>query len=64
MEGGDFLTRKAYFRTVTNSVDQLTIGCVDDTCVHFGFVVENDYEIRSVEYNELIRGISLAIVIG
>ena len=28
------------------------------------FVVENDYDIRFIEYNELNRNLSLAIVIG
>ena len=30
---------------VTNSVDQFTAGCVDETSVHFGFVAENDHNI-------------------
>ena len=35
---------------VTYSVKQLTAGCVDETSVHFGFIVENDYDIRFIEY--------------
>ena len=31
---------------VTNNVKQLTAGCVDDTAFHFGFIVDNDYNIR------------------
>ena len=27
---------------VTYSVKQLTAGCVDETCIHFGFIVDND----------------------
>ena len=30
---------------VTNSVDQLTAGCVDETSVHFGFIDDNDHNI-------------------
>ena len=48
----------------TYSVKQLTAGCVDETAVHFGFMVDNDYDIRFIEYNELNRSLSLAIVIG
>ena len=49
---------------VTYSEKQLTAGCVDETSVHFGFMVDNDYDIRFIEYNELKRSLSLAIVIG
>ena len=31
---------------VTYSVKQLTGGCVDETSVHHGFNVDNDYNIR------------------
>ena len=48
---------------VIYSVKQLTAGC-DEPSIHFGFVVENDYDIRFIEYNELNRSLSLAIVIG
>ena len=30
---------------VTYSVKQLTAGCVDDTSFHFGFIVDNEYNI-------------------
>ena len=30
----------------TFSEKQLTAGCVDETCVHLGFIVENVYDIR------------------
>ena len=30
---------------VTYSVKQLTAGCVDETSFHFGFIVDNDYDI-------------------
>ena len=30
---------------VTYSVKQLTAGCVDETSVHFVFIVDNDYNI-------------------
>ena len=36
---------------VTYSVKQLTAGCVDETSVHFGFIVDNDYNICSVQCN-------------
>ena len=49
---------------VIYSEKQITTGCVDETSIHFGFVVENDYDIRLIEYNELNRSLSLAIVIG
>ena len=49
---------------VLYSVKQLTAGCVDETSVHFGFMVDNDYDIRFTEYNELNLSLSLAIVIG
>ena len=45
-------------------VKQLTTRCVDETSVHFGFMVDNDYDIRFIEYNELNRSLSMAIVIG
>ena len=38
---------------VIYSVKQLTAGCVDETSIHFGFVVKNDYDTRFIEYNEL-----------
>ena len=31
---------------VTYSVKQLTAGCVDETSFHFGFIDDNDYNIR------------------
>ena len=31
---------------LTYSVKQLTTSCVDETSVHFGFMVDNDYDIR------------------
>ena len=31
---------------VTHSVKQLSAGCVDETSVHHGFNVDNDYNIR------------------
>ena len=31
---------------VAYSVKQLTAGCVDETSVHHGFNVDNDYNIR------------------
>ncbi len=31
---------------VTYSVKQLTAGCVDEMSFHFGFIVDNDYNIR------------------
>ena len=49
---------------VIYSVKQLTAGCVDETSVHFGFMMDNDYDIRFIEYNQLNRSLSLAIVIG
>ena len=33
---------------VTYSVTQLTADCVHETSFHFGFIVENDYDIRTV----------------
>ena len=49
---------------VIYSVKQLTAGCVGETSIHFGLVVENDYDIRFIEYNELNRSLSFAIIIG
>ena len=31
---------------VAYSVKQLTAGCVDETSIHLGFIVDNDYDIR------------------
>ncbi len=31
---------------VTYSVKQITAGCVDETSFLFGFIVDNDYNIR------------------
>ena len=71
MEGGD-VKRKAYFRTVTYSVEQLTRGCVDETSMSeypstsLRRMTTNSVRMTrtsgSIEYNELNRCISLAIV--
>ena len=64
MEGGD-VKRKAYFRTVTYSVEQLTRGCVDETSMREYPSTSLRRMTRtsgSIEYNELNRCILLAIV--
>ena len=53
-----------YNADVTYSVKQLMAGCVDETSIHFSFIVENDYDVRVIEYNALNRSLSLPIVIG
>ena len=35
---------------VIYNVKQLTASCVDETSIHFGFIVDNDYT-GSVQYN-------------
>ena len=43
---GDFFNVK-----VTYIIKQLTAGCVDETSVHHGFNIDNEYNIRFLQYN-------------
>ena len=57
LEGGD-LYCKAYFRTVTYSLEQLTRGCVDETPMRAytsTYLRRMTITCGSVEYNELNR---------
>ena len=49
---------------VTYSVKQLTADCVDETSVHHGFNVDNEYNIRFRTVYNVARCLSLAIVVS